>query len=170
MKLNGFPFNGWDWSELAKAWNVYMPESYAGKDMYQYAERNRTDEEYRTRERTYTLINDDGTEDVKNWDDMFEGLDMNSQEHWDNHGYEDFEEWEPLVWYIRTALKQDKDGSGTRVTRKMANDVRAFCLALATDSNKYHEPIWRGMAQVEHDFTLLWFIIGTHPLLAEMWD
>ena len=28
MKLNNYPFTGWDWTELAHAWNVYIPEDF----------------------------------------------------------------------------------------------------------------------------------------------
>jgi hypothetical protein len=166
MKLNGFPFNGWDWTELAKAWNLYIPESYSGEDMYDYAERNRLDEEFRNRERKYTVLHDDGTEEERDWNDLFD----NSTFDWDNHGYEPFDSWHPIVWFIKGALHNDRDGSGTRVTRKLANDVRAFCRALATDSHKYYPPLWLGMAEIEHDWTLLWLIIGDYPLIAHMWD
>lgn len=155
--MNTYPFNGWDWSELARAWNVYMPDSYAGKDLYRYEQEVRNG--VRERMKMYKM---DGT--VYDFEKEFglKGIQLPE--------YENFDEWEPLVWYIRTALSRDEDGSGTRVTRKMANDVRAFCLALAEDSHKYHEPLWIGMSKIEHDWTLLWLIIGEYPLLAEMWD
>ena len=28
MKNDVYPFDGWDWTELAKAWNVYIPDDY----------------------------------------------------------------------------------------------------------------------------------------------
>lgn len=38
MKLDNYPFEGWDWTELAKAWNLYIPEDYwiAGIGDYLY--------------------------------------------------------------------------------------------------------------------------------------
>lgn len=28
MKLDHYPFEGWDWTEFLKAWNIYQPEDF----------------------------------------------------------------------------------------------------------------------------------------------
>lgn len=28
IRLNYYPFHGWDWTELCEAWNVYMPKDF----------------------------------------------------------------------------------------------------------------------------------------------
>lgn len=162
--MNHAYFNGWDWSELARAWNVYIPESYAGKDMYRYAEERRLNPDI-DKDRTYTVINDDGTMEVKKWTDLFGGA-----IDWSENNYEDFNEYDPLLWYINTAMRKYDGCKPTRVMRKMANDIRAFCRALAKSDHTYLTPVWKGLSEVEEDWTLIGFITMDCPILPAMWD
>ena len=162
--MNTTHFNGWDWSELAKAWNVYIPESYAGKDMYAYAEKHRLNPDM-DKDRTYTVVEDDGTRRVEKWTDLFGGA-----EHWAVNDYEDFNEHDPLLWYINGALKGYDGQKDTRVMKKMANDIRAFCRALVDQNHTYMTPVWKGLSEVENDWSLITFIIMDSPILPAMWD
>lgn len=162
--MNTTYFYGYDWSELAEAWNVYIPESYAGKDMYRYAEERRLNPDI-DKDKTYTVIEDDGTHRVEKWTDLFGGaLD------WSVNEYEDFNEYDPLLWYIKCALKKYDGQEETRVMKKMANDIRAFCRALAEQDHTYMTPVWLGLSQVENDYSLITFITMESPILPAMWD
>ena len=166
MNCNTY-FDGWDWSELANAWGIYLPYSYAGKDMYAYAEkmRLRTDEEKaEDAKKTYGVIEDDGTVTEHLWDDMF-----GDTLRWDTNDYEDFNEFDPIIWFIDAAMRGN-DGDGSRVTRKMANDVRCFAKKLSESEISYLTPFWKGLSEIESDWTILNIISGNGPLLAYMWD
>ncbi len=168
--MNHTHFNGWDWSELARAWGVYIPESYAGKDMYVFCEKKRLatpEEKAEDAKRTYGLIEEDGTITEKLWSDLFG---TREEEHWDDHGYEDFNEYDPVLWYINLAMKKYDGANDTRVIKKMANDIRAFCRALAEQNHTYMTPLWRGLSEIESDWSLINIITMDCPLLPAMWD
>jgi len=149
--------DGWDWRELANAWNVYIPESYAGKDMYKYSEERRLELEA-------------GIE-RKEQSNIMKQLDM--QIDWSVNEYEDFNESDPLVWYIgivlNNAWKYDLNGN-SRVMRKMANDIRCFAEKLSKSKHSYLSPLWAGLSKIRNDETLLKIVSIDHPLIASMWD
>lgn len=160
-------FDGWDWTELADAWGIYIPESYAGKDMYEFCEKMRLNPELRDKTDSYIVCEDDGTETAHSWEELFGRIDYSVNE------YENFDGYDPILWYIQIALKNswDKDyNKPSRVIRKMANDVRCFAAALARDTHTYYGPFWEGLSKVEHDEVILRLISERHPLIGSMWD
>jgi len=161
--MNTTYFTGYDWTELARAWNIYIPNSYAGKDMYECAEKHRLNPGM-DKGLKYIRINDDGTEEEKTWDGVFNELD------WSVNDYENFDETDPILWYITCALKKYDGGNETRVMKKIANDIREFCRALAKDSFTYLGPLWIGLSEIENDWTLINMVTMKGPLLQAMWD
>ncbi len=165
--MNYNNFDGWDWTELAVAWNIYIPFSYAGKDMYAFCEKMRLNPELRKQTSKYTVLHEDGTEEEKQWSDLFPEIDYSVNE------YENFDEFDPVVWYIQTALRVSwgKDPNNvSRVVRKMANDVRCFAKKLAKSKHSYYTPLWLGLSRIKHDEVVLRVISTPSPLIGAMWD
>jgi len=151
-------FDGWDWTELAQAWNVYIPSSYAGKDMYAYAEKRRLNP-----------VSDNKVVFSKetNLEDFMSDID------WSINEFENFEDYDPILWYINLALKRGWEQGyelKSRVIARMASDVRCFAYKLSKSSHNYLAPLWEGLSRIEDDETLLRLISVHYPLLASMWD
>ncbi len=157
--MNCVHFNGWDWSELADAWGIYIPEGYGGVDMYEYAEKRRLNPDEKGPIAHY--INEDGVDEPR---ELFDGID------WSVNNYQPFNEYDPVVWYIIKVLGQYEGTKPTRVMMKMANDVRCFAKKLSESEFSYLTPLWKGMSEIEDDWSLLSLITDNSPLLASMWD
>lgn len=143
-------FNGWDWRELATAWNIYIPDSYAGRDLYLLVKKQKEDPK--------------PSRFVTKLDELFDNYDS-----WVEPVYEDFDETDPLIWYIDIVLRRAQ-GNSTRVMKKMAKDVRDYLNKLAKSNYTYYTPLWRGLAKIKDDWSLLIVISGRGPLLSFMWD
>lgn len=123
MKLDNYPFKGWDWRELCEAWDIYVPD-----DFYE--------------------------PDPKN--------------EWGFHPT--CSERDPIKWFIKGAIKNEMfGGKKSRPLMKCAKDVRIFLRLLGDEeqSNTFSTPMWRGMAEITDDYTLMCHTIDN---IGAMWD
>ena len=117
VKINNYPFDGFDFTELADAWNVCAFDK------------------------------DQISDNVEDWR---HSIDSDS-----------------IKFYLRNVLKGYDGGDPSFVMRKTAKDIRIFATELADCDFHHHGPLWKGLASIEDDFTV---ISMTIPLVAYMWN
>ena len=159
-QIKNYPFMGWDFSELAKAWN--LPSEIGDPHMENF-------------------IDDP---DWKGQD--FDGPDENDYYTF-NPNYKitgpvfdqcsDYYDTDKVVLiYLDEVLrigykKPWKNGYQlpSRVLRKVAKDIRIYLMKLSENSSSYYGPMWEGMSKIESDEELIRIIAGT-KLIGWMWD
>ena len=143
MKLDNYPFNGWDYHELALAWNI--PNEMGDP-------------------------HDENFVDVENWTEPEQNEDGTYPFKPDykivGPVYDDCEDWfdcdKVIAIYIGVALKTAwdkpwKNGNQlkSRVVKKMAKDLRIYLKELSKGCTSYYGPMWDGMSKIESDTELL---------------
>ena len=72
----------------------------------------------------------------------------------------------PIREFLEELCQQYMEHHDETLLTKYANDIRMYSRKLALEENSYYKPLWRGLARIEDDFTI---VRATILLLPCMW-
>jgi len=73
----------------------------------------------------------------------------------------------PIRRFLESLIKQSQRLGDESLLSPYANDIRMYTRKLAQNDISYYRPLWRGLARIEDDFTL---VRATILLLPCMWS
>ena len=72
----------------------------------------------------------------------------------------------PIREFLEELCQEYMEHHDETLLTKYANDIRMYSRKLALEENSYYKPLWRGLARIEDDFTI---VRATILLLPCMW-
>ena len=72
----------------------------------------------------------------------------------------------PIREFLESLCQEYMEYHDENLLTKYANDIRMYSRKLALEDSSYYTPLWRGLARIEDDFTI---VRATILLLPCMW-
>ena len=73
----------------------------------------------------------------------------------------------PIREFLEELCQEYMEHHDETLLTKYASDIRMYSRKLALEENSYYKPLWRGLARIEDDFTI---VRATILLLPCMWS